>query len=158
MNKRILGAVLALGLGVALLAPRPARADEGFGAALQVNLGSDDAAHFNFEGPGRRHPWIFKAARELRAAKAILWNAPDHGPWRMHSIQRINQALDNLRWIVSGGAPSGRAGALRRAQWASLEARRLLARSWAGRPKREAMRRLNRAARILNRLLRRAGD
>lgn len=88
----------AYGLGIlAFLAlPMVARAD---GFNMNVNIGGDDQAHFDFKGMARRHhPVIWKAAQQLRKAKHTLWVAADdfHGH-KIEAIQAINAALDQLR-------------------------------------------------------------
>lgn len=89
---------LSLAVGVLGLLSMPAvvRAD---GFNLNVDIGGDDQAHFDFNGGKRHHhPEIWKAAQQLRMAKLTLWKAADdfHGH-KVEAIQAINGALDQLR-------------------------------------------------------------
>ncbi len=89
---------LALGMGmIGLLAmPLVARAD---GFNLNVKVGADDQAHFDFKAGARHHhPMIWKAALQLRNAKHTLWKAADdfHGH-KAEALQAINGALDQLK-------------------------------------------------------------
>jgi hypothetical protein len=66
---------------------------------LSVNIGADDQAHFDFKaGPRHHHPMIWKAAKQLQAAKGTLWHAADdfHGH-KADAIGAINAALDQLK-------------------------------------------------------------
>ena len=79
-----------------LVMPMIVRAD---GVNLSVNIGDDDEAHFHFkEGRRHHHPMIWKAAKQLQAAKWTLWHAADdfHGH-KADAIGAINAALDQLR-------------------------------------------------------------
>lgn len=88
--------LLVAGLATAVAIPFVAKAD---GINLNVNLGGDDQAHFDFQsGMGRHDPRIWKAAQQLQNAKHTLWKARDdfHGH-KADAIGAINAALDQLR-------------------------------------------------------------
>ena len=144
---------MGLGLGVVAFAPA-LHADE-VGVGLNVNLGADDAAHFDFRAGTHHEPRVYKAAQNLQWAKHILWSSPNHGPRREQAIERINQALDELRWAE--GQPHGRdrREAVRRALGYARWSRRALARSWRGEGKRDALGYLDQAIYILDNLVHR---
>ncbi len=131
---KIWGAALALGLGLVLGASGAGRAD-GFGAQVNVNFDADNAAHYDFNAS--HNPLLFHAAQNVRMAKQDLWNSPDHGPRRMHALQRLNQVLDWLGWTEAH--PNHRPKGLKQALWHCREARRILASSAPGPAKRAAM-------------------
>lgn len=94
MRISILKAGLLLGLLAGSLAPALAHADD---LSLNVNLGADDQAHFDFADRHRHDPMILKAARQLQAAKHSLWRARnDFNGHKRAAIEAINRALDEL--------------------------------------------------------------
>ncbi|HXL72351.1 MAG TPA: hypothetical protein VN963_01890 [bacterium] len=92
LKKVALGAAL---LGLTVM-PVAVMAD---GVSLNINIGADDQAHFDFQGGMSHHdPRIWKAAQQLQNAKHTLFKARDdfHGH-KMDAINAINGALDQLR-------------------------------------------------------------
>jgi hypothetical protein len=92
MKKIIFGAMLF----ILMVMPMAVKAD---GVNLNVNLGVDDQAHFDFRGGARgHHPMIWRAAQQLQNAKHTLWKAANdfHGH-KADAIGAINAALDQLR-------------------------------------------------------------
>lgn len=87
---------LALGVGVLGLMAMPmvVRAD-----GLNVDINVDDQAHYDFKaGPRHHHPMIWKAAKQLQAAKVTLWHAAnDFNGHKADAIGAINAALDQLK-------------------------------------------------------------
>lgn len=96
MRHQLLKAGLVVGLlaGTLTLAPLRAHAD---GLSLNVNLGADDQAHFDFADRHRHNPLILRAAHQLQAAKHSLWQARnDFNGHKRAAIEAINRALDEL--------------------------------------------------------------
>lgn len=147
--------LLALGLGLGVAAFAPAVHADDVAVGLNVNLGADDAAHFDFRQGVRHEPRVYKAAWNLQQAKHILWNSPNQGPRREQAIERLNQALDQLRWAE--GQPRGpeRREAVRRAFEYARWSRRALAHSWRGEGRRDALGYLDQGLRILDNLVHR---
>lgn len=88
--------VFGMGMLGLMALPVVVKAD---GFNMNVNLGGDDQAHFDFNGGMRHHhPMIWKAAQQLRNAKHTLWRARNdfHGH-KADAIGAINAALDQLR-------------------------------------------------------------
>ena len=94
MRHTMLKAGLVMGLLAGTLAPARAHAD---GLSLNVNLGVDDQAHFDFADRHRHNPLILRAAHQLQAAKHSLWQARnDFNGHKRAAIEAINRALDEL--------------------------------------------------------------
>ncbi len=96
VSNKVKVGVLGLALIGLMAVPAAVKAD---GFNLNVNVGGDDQAHFDFRAGMRRHtPMIWKAAKQLQNAKHTLWNAADdfHGH-KADAIQAINAALDQLK-------------------------------------------------------------
>ena len=89
-------AALAAGMFGLMALPMAVKADA---LNMNVDLGGDDQAHYNFNGGmEHHHPMIWKAAQQLRNAKHSLWKA--HNDFHGHkadAIGAINAALDQLR-------------------------------------------------------------
>jgi|BarGraIncu00222A_1022003.scaffolds.fasta_scaffold240105_1 hypothetical protein len=96
LTSRLLRLVCCAGIFCLLAMPMMAKAD---GLNLNVKIGGDDQAHFDFKsGPSHHHPMIWKAAQKLREAKHSLWKAPnDFNGHKADAIQAINAALEQLR-------------------------------------------------------------
>jgi len=96
MKKNLQKLVWSVGMLSLLAMPMIVRADA---VSLSVNLGDDDEAHFAFKaGPRHHHPMIWKAAKQLQAAKATLWHAAtDFHGHKAEAIGAINAALDQLK-------------------------------------------------------------
>jgi hypothetical protein len=98
MNVKSLLRKLVCGMAVlgVLAIPVMVKAD---GLDLKVNIGDNDQAHFDFNGgPKHHHPMIWRAAQQLRQAKATLWKAADDfNGHKADAIQAINAALDQLK-------------------------------------------------------------
>lgn len=96
MKKNLCKLVLGMGVLGLMAMPMAVKADS---LNLNVNIGQDDQAHFDFKaGVRHHHPMIWKAAQQLRNAKHTLWQAADdfHGH-KADAIQAINAALDQLK-------------------------------------------------------------
>src|SRR5579863_6491699 len=91
--RRIFWGAAVLGL---MAMPLAVRAD---GVNLNVNIGDDDQAHFDFKAGARHHhPMIWKAAQQLHAAKMTLWHAAtDFNGHKADAIGAINNALEQLK-------------------------------------------------------------
>jgi cytochrome c556 len=96
MKSYLRRAALAAGMFGLMALPMVVKAD---GVNMNVDLGGDDQAHYDFNaGMSHHHPKIWKAAQQLRNAKHTLWQARDdfHGH-KADAIGAINAALDQLR-------------------------------------------------------------
>jgi hypothetical protein len=90
VSKKMRLGLLALVLAGLAAVPMTARA---------VDVNADDQAHFDFKaGAGHHHPMIWRAAKQLQAAKHTLWLAAwDFNGHKVDAIAAINNALEQLK-------------------------------------------------------------